>query len=377
MPREEAAAHGLPDVRDLQRPPGRQPGLTAPGTMAERGLQGPVTDREPLLAALGVELDEELLTLALTHRSFAYENGGLPTNERLEFLGDSVLGLVVTDELYRSQPDLPEGQLAKLRASVVNMTSLAGVARRLGDGGLGPLLLLGRGEEATGGREKDSILADALEALIGAIHLGGGLDTASAVVHRLFDPLLAESATRGAGLDWKTSLQELGAARGLGAPTYVVEDTGPDHAKSFTAAVLLSGTEYGRGGGRTKKAAEQWVAGRTVAAVEVRHPRAVRRHLEGAEHFVAALTGRTLTAAHRRGKYLWLPMAEPDGAPSGRALVAHLGMSGQLLVEKPDEPDEVHLRARFRFTDGGRELRFVDQRTFGGLAVEDAPSGAD
>ncbi|WP_369134435.1 bifunctional DNA-formamidopyrimidine glycosylase/DNA-(apurinic or apyrimidinic site) lyase [Modestobacter sp. I12A-02662] len=116
----------------------------------------------------------------------------------------------------------------------------------------------------------------------------------------------------------------------------------------------------------------QWVAGRTVREVEVRHPRAVRRHLEGAEHFVQALTGRTLTAAHRRGKYLWLPLAEPDGTPSGRALVAHLGMSGQLLVEKPAEPDEVHLRARFRFADGGRELRFVDQRTFGGLAVEEA-----
>jgi formamidopyrimidine-DNA glycosylase len=119
----------------------------------------------------------------------------------------------------------------------------------------------------------------------------------------------------------------------------------------------------------------QWVAGRTVREVEVRHPRAVRRHLEGADHFVQALTGRTLTAAHRRGKYLWLPLAEPDGTPSGRALVAHLGMSGQLLVEKPAEPDEVHLRARFRFTDGGRELRFVDQRTFGGLAVEELAWG--
>ncbi|KGH44564.1 MULTISPECIES: bifunctional DNA-formamidopyrimidine glycosylase/DNA-(apurinic or apyrimidinic site) lyase [Modestobacter] len=122
-----------------------------------------------------------------------------------------------------------------------------------------------------------------------------------------------------------------------------------------------------------RRGLERWVAGRTIRQVEVHHPRAVRRHLEGAEHFVAALTGRTLTAAHRRGKYLWLPLAEPDGAPSGRALVAHLGMSGQLLVEKPAEPDEVHLRARFRFTDGGRELRFVDQRTFGGLAVEEAP----
>jgi ribonuclease-3 len=213
-----------------------------------------------LRSALGLELPDGLLALALTHRSWAYEHGGAPTNERLEFLGDSVLGLVVTDELYRSQPDLPEGQLAKLRASVVNMTSLARVARRLGDGGLGPLLLLGRGEETTGGREKDSILADALEALIGAVHLGRGLATAAEVVHRLFDPLLVEAATRGAGLDWKTSLQELGAARGLGAPSYTTEDDGPDHAKTFTASVHLSGTVYGTGRGRTKKAAEQEAA---------------------------------------------------------------------------------------------------------------------
>jgi formamidopyrimidine-DNA glycosylase len=121
-----------------------------------------------------------------------------------------------------------------------------------------------------------------------------------------------------------------------------------------------------------RRGLERWLAGRTVAAVEVRHPRAVRRHLEGVDHFVAALTGRTLTAAHRRGKYLWLPMAEADGTPAGQALVAHLGMSGQLLVEKPSQPDETHLRARVTFTDGGRELRFVDQRTFGGLAVEES-----
>jgi formamidopyrimidine-DNA glycosylase len=124
-----------------------------------------------------------------------------------------------------------------------------------------------------------------------------------------------------------------------------------------------------------RRGLEQWVAGRTVATVEVHHPRAVRRHLEGTEHFVAALAGRTFTDAHRRGKYLWLPLAEADGSPSGGAMVAHLGMSGQLLVEKPSAPDETHLRARFTFTDGGRELRFVDQRTFGGLAVEESDGG--
>jgi ribonuclease III len=213
-----------------------------------------------LEAALGTGLEPGLLEQALTHRSYAYEHGGLPTNERLEFLGDSVLGLVVTDELYRSHPDLPEGQLAKLRASVVNMTSLAKVARALGDGGIGPHLLLGRGEQTTGGREKDSILADALEALLGAVHLALGLERAAELVHRLFDPLLAESATRGAALDWKTSLQELAAAQGLGAPTYEVLDDGPDHAKTFTAVVVLGGTVHGRGAGRTKKAAEQEAA---------------------------------------------------------------------------------------------------------------------
>jgi formamidopyrimidine-DNA glycosylase len=121
-----------------------------------------------------------------------------------------------------------------------------------------------------------------------------------------------------------------------------------------------------------RRGLQQWVAGRTIATVDVHHPRAVRRHLEGAEHFVAALVGRTVTGAHRRGKYLWMPLAEADGTPSDRALVGHLGMSGQLLVEKPSAPDETHLRARFTFIDGGRELRFVDQRTFGGLAVEEA-----
>jgi ribonuclease-3 len=239
---------------------GTQPAVGATAGRSPAGVAHAERSAAWFLDALGVELPGGLLAVALTHRSYAYEHGGLPTNERLEFLGDSVLGLVVTDELYRRHPDLPEGRLAKLRASVVNMTSLAGVARRLGAGGLGPHLLLGRGEETTGGREKDSILADALEALIGAVHVGLGLDAASAIVHRLFDPLLDQAATRGAGLDWKTSLQELGAAMGLGAPTYLVEDDGPDHAKTFTAAVVLADTVYGRGAGRTKKAAEQEAA---------------------------------------------------------------------------------------------------------------------
>ncbi|HEX5596218.1 MAG TPA: ribonuclease III [Micromonosporaceae bacterium] len=213
-----------------------------------------------LESAFGVMFDPELLERALTHRSFAYENGGLPTNERLEFLGDSVLGLVITSALFHNHPDLPEGQLAKLRASVVNMRALADVARGLGPEGLGPYLLLGKGEEATGGRDKASILADTLEALLGAIYLQYGLETAAAVIHRLFDPLMAESAGRGAALDWKTSLQELTAAFGVGVPEYQVNEAGPDHAKTFTAWAVVAGQRYGGVEGRTKKEAEQRAA---------------------------------------------------------------------------------------------------------------------
>jgi ribonuclease-3 len=213
-----------------------------------------------LTEALGVTLDTELLMLALTHRSYAYEHGGIPPNERLEFLGDAVLGVVVTDHLYREHPDQPEGQLAKLRASVVNMHALASVARELGTGGLGSYLLLGRGEEMTGGRDKASILADGLEAVIGAVYLQDGIETARDMVHRLFDKLLAEAPTRGAGLDWKTSLQELTAAAGLGVPEYEVAEEGPDHRKEFTATVLVAGQGYGTGDGKTKKEAEQKAA---------------------------------------------------------------------------------------------------------------------
>ena len=223
-------------------------------------MVGPAPDRGPLLKSLGIEISDELLDLALTHRSYAYENGGLPTNERLEFLGDSVLGVVITSALFHNHPDLPEGQLAKLRASVVNMHALADVARGLGPEGLGRPLLLGKGEETTGGRDKASILADTLEALLGAIYLEHGLDVAGEVIHLLFDPLMAESAGRGAALDWKTSLQELTAALGLGVPDYVIDDAGPDHAKTFTAWVVVAGERYGGSEGRSKKQAEQRAA---------------------------------------------------------------------------------------------------------------------
>ena len=214
---------------------------------------------DELRRALGdPELDPELLTRALTHRSYAYENGGLPTNERLEFLGDSVLGVVVTETLYTTHPDLSEGRLAKLRAAVVNARALAGVARDLG---LGEHIKLGRGEETTGGRDKASILSDTVEALIGAIHLsGGGLEASAQVVHMLFDPLMEQASALGAGLDWKTSLQELSAELGLGVPEYVIEDDGPDHMKTFTAKVRVGDRLYGNGRGRSKKEAEQGAA---------------------------------------------------------------------------------------------------------------------
>jgi ribonuclease-3 len=213
---------------------------------------------EDLRAALGDPvLDAELLDRALTHRSYAYENGGLPTNERLEFLGDSVLGVVVTETLFRAHPDLSEGRLAKLRAAVVNARALAEVARTIG---LGQYVMLGRGEESTGGRNKSSILSDTVEAVIGAIYLSGGFENARSVVHLLFDPLMETAAGLGAGLDWKTSLQELAAEHTLGVPEYVIEDEGPDHAKTFTAQVQVGGERYGHGTGRSKKEAEQQAA---------------------------------------------------------------------------------------------------------------------
>jgi ribonuclease III len=226
-----------------------------------RGNQSPV---DALLRVLDAGLSPALLERALTHRSFAYENGGLPTNERLEFLGDAVLGLVVTDALFREYPDLPEGHLAKLRAAVVNMRALADVARGLH---LGDYIRLGRGEEGTGGRDKASILADTLEAVIGAVYIERGLDAADVLVHRLFDPVIVRSARLGAGLDWKTSLQELTAASVLGVPEYHVDESGPDHQKSFQALVRVGGRVYGSGTGRSKKEAEQHAAEAAWSAI--------------------------------------------------------------------------------------------------------------
>ncbi|MDQ1684036.1 MAG: ribonuclease [Frankiaceae bacterium] len=216
-----------------------------------------MTGLADLIAALGGGIPDDLAERAVTHRSFAYENGGLPTNERLEFLGDAVLGLIVTEELYLRYPDLPEGQLAKLRAAVVNSRALASLARRLG---VGEYLRLGRGEQGSGGRDKSSILADALEALIGAVYLARGAEAARAWVLDAFAGLLDQAAKLGAGLDWKTSLQELAAGRALGVPEYEVAEAGPDHAKTFTAVAVVGGEQVGVGEGRSKKEAEQRAA---------------------------------------------------------------------------------------------------------------------
>jgi len=215
-----------------------------------------VADLSALSEKLGVDIDPELLALALTHRSYAYEHGQIPHNERLEFLGDSVLGQAVTVRLYREHPELDEGALAKRRASVVSTIALAEVARALG---LGRFIRLGRGEQLTGGDDKDSILADTTEALIGATYLSTGPEAATALVLRLVEPLLADPDRYGAAVDPKTSLQELAASLSLGAPVYRVEATGPDHARVFTATVTVSDVvEVGTGS--SKKHAEMAAA---------------------------------------------------------------------------------------------------------------------
>lgn len=213
---------------------------------------------EALDRALGVSFrDPELREAALTHRSYAFEQGLQVTNERLEFLGDAVLGLVVTDMAYLRFPDLSEGDLAKLRAAIVNMAALADVARDLE---LGEVIRLGKGEEMSGGRDKSSILADALEAVLGAVYLDLGLEASRDVIERLFWPRM-DAYVRGEGeRDYKTILQEL-ASQGLRSlPEYRIVERGPDHEKEFTATVILAGEPMGTGTGRSKKEAEQQAA---------------------------------------------------------------------------------------------------------------------
>lgn len=211
-----------------------------------------------LAELLEVHLDAiELLEQALIHRSWAFEHGGVEPNERLEFLGDAVLALVVTDEIFHAHPTAAEGRLAKLRAAAVRTGTLAAVAREIG---LGSYVRLGRGEDASGGRDKDSILADTLEAVLGAVYLDQGFATAYDLIERLFARRLVGLAEHAAALDYKTSLQELTALRFRVLPRYELSDMGPDHDKQFTATVSVRGEVIGQGSGRNKKQAEQRAA---------------------------------------------------------------------------------------------------------------------
>ena len=210
-----------------------------------------------------------MLELALTHRSFSYEAGGIPTNERLEFLGDSVLGLVVTDELYKKFPDLDESRLSPLRSGVVNMRALAQIARDLK---LGEHLRIGKGEESTNGRDKNSILADSLEALVGAIYLQYDYTKTAEIVLKWMQPALSSVSTLGAALDGKTSLQEIAATLNLSAPEYEITESGPDHDKSFIAIAIVGGEKFPSGDGKSKREAEQVAARVAYEALKTAFP---------------------------------------------------------------------------------------------------------
>lgn len=221
-----------------------------------------------LLEELGIGMDPQLLRLALTHRSYAFENGGIPTNERLEFLGDAILEIGVTDYLYRAFPDYPEGRMAKLRAAVVSTVSLGRVARGLQ---IGPRVLLGKGEELTGGHDRTSILADTTEALLGATELSSGLPEALRLVHHLFDPLVDDAVRSGAGTDWKTALQEMCAQLGVDVPEYRITGSGPDHNRRYEARAVIDGRARQACIGHSKKEAEQGAAHLAVEELSRRH----------------------------------------------------------------------------------------------------------
>jgi ribonuclease-3 len=222
-----------------------------------------MADLEQLIAALGVEIDRELLTLAVTHSSFAYENE-VADNERLEFLGDSVLGFLVTRHLYEAHPELTEGELTKLKNAVVSAPALAAAANRLN---LGPQLRLGRGEEQTQGRAKQNVLADAFEAVLGAAYLSGGISAASAIVGAQIIPQLENSDAIREMADPKTSLIERLARDGMPPPVYEITHTGPDHEREFFATVLSGERELGRGSSTTRRGAELMAAASALRAL--------------------------------------------------------------------------------------------------------------
>ncbi|MDO4898773.1 MAG: ribonuclease III [Rothia sp. (in: high G+C Gram-positive bacteria)] len=206
---------------------------------------------------LGVTLDTETFQLAMTHRSYSFDNGNVPNNERLEFLGDSVLSLAVASELYKRFPHLAEGEMVKRHHVVVSTRTLAQIARNLK---LGPCILLGKGEKKTGGSDKDSILADTMEAVFGAVYMSFGAERAHQLVLEHVGPLLDDKKTLNTGRDWKTEIQEYAAAKGTGEPLYQVEGVGPDHARRFTATLLLANKPMGTGKGTSKKEAERMAA---------------------------------------------------------------------------------------------------------------------
>ncbi|MDO5618315.1 ribonuclease III [Kocuria sp.] len=257
-----------------------------------------MNDFQDLEKRLGVDIDAETLLIALTHRSYAYEHPGQVHNERLEFLGDSVLGLAVTDEIYRRYPARSEGELAKIRASVVSTRTLAQLARGLD---LGPFIRLGKGEVRTDGQDKNSILADTMESIIGAVYLTHGIERARSFVLGMIVPLLEDDFVIHEGRDWKTEIQELAAMRHLGAVSYAVVGAGPDHNRSFVATCVIGDDDAGAGEGTSKKEAER----RAAAAAYLN------------------LTGTTLTDGHGR----------PVQAPGSQTVPAS-PVSEQSVAEK-------------------------------------------
>lgn len=247
-------------------------------------------------------LAPELTRQALSHRSYCAETPPQASNERLELLGDAVLGLVITDYLYASFPDLPEGDLARVRAAVVSTLALAPAAERLG---IGEALLLGKGEASSGGRHKASILADCVEAVIGAVYLTAGIEGARDLVLEMLGSLVTEVAAEARLGDPKNRLQELAAQMGLGSPSYVMHERGPDHAKQFTADAVIAGEHLGIGDGHSKKEAERRAAAVALGVLLYRR----NRDVPGERQLNLTMGGRS-AASH----------ATSPGAPGERDL---------------------------------------------------------
>lgn len=237
------------------------PSALKPSTSASTSASGSGSGSTDFESALGYTFeDPELLARALRHRSYVSEAGSGPSNERLEFLGDSVLGQVITEYIYRQYPGLAEGKMTKLRASAVSRGVLCEVAEEMG---LGGHLKLGKGEEATGGRDRASILADALEAVLAAVYLDGGPEAARRLILERWEERIRRRADAPGWNDYKSRLQERLAKEG-GRPCYRIAESGPDHEKLFTAAVFVEGVERGSGTGRSKREAEQSAARRAL-----------------------------------------------------------------------------------------------------------------